>query len=849
MARFQREAEVLASLDHPNIGQIYGIEEAGQTKALVLQLIEGPTLAERIAQGAIPVEEALKIALQMAEGLEAAHEKGVIHRDLKPANIKITPEGQVKILDFGLAKALEAEVPASSLSQSPTLTNAATQAGVILGTAAYMSPEQAKGEPVDKRTDIFAFGSVLYECLTGMRAFGGDTITETIAAVLKSEPDWKALPTSIPAGVQRLLSRCTQKDPKRRLHDIADARLEIEEAWSTPHSVDSTDTAPSAAWQHLLPWTLFAVMGVAAVGMFVTRSWGPEPTSSQPSHLQIVLPEGIHLAVDTDHPTIALTPDGRQLVFVGDENGTRRLYIRDLSDPSVRPIAGTEGAASPFISPDGAWIGFFVGNTLKKVSSHGGVPVEMHTVTGIRVNRGAAWSGNDTVIYSPSMNSGLVQGSVQGELKHSFEEWAEITEPTTPYAWPNVLASGHQVLFTDNTAGAARVAVLSPSTGEIKNLVNGATYPRYSTTGHVLFARDGSLYAVPFDPQGLEVTGREQKLIDGVMSGDNGNAQFTISTNDTLAYVAGGLTPRDHELVWVDREGGTETLADVGGTFSGPRLSPDGTQLALSIEDGANLDIWLLDLMRLPALARVTSHPGEDFSPVWDPIGGRLAFASEIGEDTGELGPGLAWIEGSSEHPEQLLQTPGMGDWDFPSSWSPDGQWLAFSATRGGASEDIYLLPVGDEREPVAFLTTPASEFAGMFSPNGQWIAYVSDESGRYEVYMRPFPGPGSRIQISTKGGVEPLWSRDGRELFYREGNRMMSVSLSVGSALEVSAPETLFEGRFEYALSGGRTANYDVSLDGSRFVMVRRKNPVTPTVIQVVFNWSEQLNSLVPTE
>jgi Tol biopolymer transport system component len=354
---------------------------------------------------------------------------------------------------------------------------------------------------------------------------------------------------------------------------------------------------------------------------------------------------------------------------------------------------------------------------------------------------------------------------------------------------------------------------------------------------------------VPFDPQGLEVTGREQKLIDGVMSASNGTAQFTISTNDTLAYVAGGLTPDDYELVWVDREGGMKTIADVGPMFSGPRLSPDGTQLALSIEDGANLDIWLLDLMRLPALTRVTSHPGEDFSPVWDPIGGRLAFASEIGEDTGELGPGLAWIEGSSEDPQQLLQTPEMGDWDFPTSWSPDGQWLAFLAIRGGASGDIYLLPVDGEREPVAFLTTPATELAGMFSPNGQWIAYVSDESGRYEVYMRPFPGPGSRIQVSTNGGIEPNWSRDGRELFYREGNRMMSVSLREGSAIDLSAPEALFEGRFEYNLAGARTSNYDVSLDGSRFVMVRRKNPVTPTVIQVVFNWSEQLNSQVPNE
>ena len=848
LARFDREAKLLAQLNHPNIAAIYGFEKAEGVHFLALELVPGETLAERVAKGPLPVEEALEVCRQIAEGVEAAHEKGVIHRDLKPANVKVTPEGKVKILDFGLAKAFEEEISEGDMSQSPTLTEEMTRAGVILGTAAYMSPEQAKGKPVDKRTDVFAFGAVLYELLTGKRAFGGETITETIAAVLKSEPDWKALPTSIPAGVQRLLSRCTQKDPKRRLHHMADARLEIEEAWSIPHSVDPTDTAPLAAWQRLLPWTLATVMGITAVGMFVSQSRGPEPTSLQPFHLQIVLPEGIHLAVDTDHPTIALTPDGRQLVFVGDENGTRRLYTRDLSDPSARPIAGTEGAASLFISPDGAWIGFFVDGTLKKVSSHGGVPVEVYTVTSIDTHRGAAWSGNDTVIYAPSLNSGLYQGSVKGELKRPITEWAEITEPTAPYAWPDILPSGHHVLFTDNTAGRlddARVAVLSPSSDEIKNLVNGATYPRYSTTGHILFTRDGSLYAVPFDPQALEVTGREQKLIDGVMSADTGAAQFTISTNDILAYVAGGLTSRVHELVWVDREGGTEALVDVGGGFGSVRLSPDGTQLALSIQDGANLDIWLLDLMRLPALTRVTFHPGEDFSPVWDPIGGRLAFASEIGEDTGELGPGLAWIEGLSEPPEQLLQTPEMGDWDFPSSWSPDGQWLAFDARKGGASVGIYLLPVGGEREPVAFLTTPAREFSGMFSPNGQWIAYVSDESGRLEVYMRPFPGPGSQIQISTSGGAEPLWSRDGRELFYWEGNRMMSVSLSVGSVLDVSSPKTLFEGRFERALSGGRTANYDVSLDGSRFVMLRRRNPVTPTVIQVVFNWSEQLNSL----
>jgi Tol biopolymer transport system component len=562
-------------------------------------------------------------------------------------------------------------------------------------------------------------------------------------------------------------------------------------------------------------------------------------------HFTVALPTGVTLPMDTEHPVLALSPDGSRLVFVGEERGKRRLYMRDLAAPQSRPIAGTEGAAAPFFSPNDAWIGFFEGNTLKKVSADGGVPVAVHTVHGIGVNRGATWDAESTVVIARSVNSGLQRLSVAGDRRRPINQSTLITRGTEPYAWPEAIPGRRQVLFANNIGGHpdnARVALLSLESGDIKTLVNGGTSPRYSPTGHVLFARTGSLFAVPFDGRRGQPAGAERRLLDGVITESWGASHFAVAANGTLAYVAGDPISREHELVWVDRRGVTETLLDVGRSFFDVRLSPDGGRLAFSSPDGANYDIWVLDLARRGALSRLTSHPGEDLHPVWSPDGRRLAFASEIGEDEGELGPALAWITGPSDRPERLLRTPGAGHLEFPSSWSPDGRWLAFKAERPGALEEILLLPTSGPRKPVALFNASGNREAATFSRDGHWVAYVSDLSGRDEVYVLPFPGGEESVRISTAGGVEPVWARSGRELFYREDDKMMVVTTRGGSWTSPSTPEVLFEGRFEKTRWGAGTANYDVSPDGQRFVMVRRKNPVAPVLIHVILNWPEAL-------
>jgi Tol biopolymer transport system component len=854
LARFEREAQVLASLNHPNIAAIHGIEDGGGTRALVLEFVDGPTLADRIAKGPIPLDEALPIARQIAEALEAAHEHGIIHRDLKPANVKVRPDGVVKVLDFGLAKLVgPAEaghyVPGGDrsgrlqrdLTAAPTVTSPAimTGAGVILGTAAHMAPEQAKGRVADKRCDVWAFGCVLYEMLTGKRAFKGDDVTDVLVAVLSKEPDWSALSAGTPAAIRRLLRRCLEKDRRERLPDIGSARLEIKDTTTPPVAEVMASPAGASRGRERLAWVMMVVLLTAASGMYLWQAQRADQIEVPPAQVQVVLPPGVHIAVDTEHPALALSPDGSQLVFVGDDGGRRQLYVRDLADRDARVIPRTEGASSPFYSPDGAWIGFFDGGLLKKVPSRGGVPVAAHASTGTSVNGGATWTLNDTVIIAASPNSGLSRGSIADDRLHRIDEWTWITDNTRPYAWPHALPNGQHVIFTDNTGGRlddAHVAVLSLQSGQIQMLVNGGTNPRYSPTGHVLFARGGALYAVPFDAERAEATGPERLLLNGVMTGPRGAAQFTVTANGTLAYIAGDATPTQHELVWADRSGRTQPVLDDGRTYEDPRLSPDGTRLAFTTPDGANFDIWVRDLVR-GSNTRVTTHPGEDFEPVWSPDGTRLVFASEIDEDPQNPGPGLAWIAGFGQRPEQLLRSPGFGNWEFPLSWSPDGRWLAFAGTKGGTSRDIFLLPTAGTRQPTTFLGTAADEAGATFSPDGRWIAYVSDETGREEVYVRPFPGPGAPSTISTEGGVEPRWARSGRELFYRSGNKMMAVNIGDGSGFVASAPTTLFEGRFEMKGYGGSSANYDVSPDG-RFVMIRRKNPVIPTVVHVVFNW-----------
>ena len=462
--------------------------------------------------------------------------------------------------------------------------------------------------------------------------------------------------------------------------------------------------------------------------MAAFASWLKAPSDpGRPAQMQVALPPGVLLAVDTEHPVLALSPDGTRLVFVGEEDGVRRLYIRDLAESEAQVIAGTEDAASPFFSSDGDWIGFITEKTLKKVSLEGGVPVAVQSSTPTVTNRGFTWSTSDTVIQSMSVNGGLYLGSVAGDAIRPADEWEALTERTLATAWPHALPGGEHVLFVDGSQGSpdeTRIAVLDLESREIETLFRGGTNPKYSSTGHLLFARSESLYAVPFDPDRAELTGGERKLLDGLMAAKNGVAQFAVGGGGTLAYVTGNAELGDHELVWVDRQGSSETILDRP-LFSEPRFSPDGTGLLVTSMTGANIDVWLFDLGR-STFTRLTSHSGEDLGALWSPDGKRLALASEVAENPENEGPALAWMPSFNVTPDVLIQSPGFGNWEFPSSWSPDGKWLAYTTVRGAAQRDVWILSMEEDAEPIPFLESSARETAAMFSPDGRWIAYVS---------------------------------------------------------------------------------------------------------------------------
>jgi serine/threonine-protein kinase len=612
-----------------------------------------------------------------------------------------------------------------------------------------------------------------------------------------------------------------------------------------------TSRVPKARrrWRQPPLLTIVVAMGVVSLALFV---WGLRRGEVRPmaaAHLIVELPAGVVLPMNTEHPVLALSPDGARLAFVGEEHGTRRIYVRDLVDPVARPLAGTEGAVDVFFSPDGAWIAYFDAATIKKIAAVGGAPLAIHGATEATVNRGAAWIGSDRLVYAASSNSGLSEGSIGSEPARGYGDWAYITTNNLPYAWPAALSGGDKILFADaagDTSDASVVRVLSLPDRSVKALVNGGTNPRYSPTGHVLFARAGSLYAVAFDARRTEVSGPERKLLDGVIVEPYGAAQYAVSTNGVLAYVAGPPVTRQHELVWVDRAGHPVTLRNDGREYWFPRLSPDGTKVAVTSQTGSNFDVWILDLER-GTLQGVTTASGEDFGPVWSPDGTRLAISSEHDE---EEGPGMAWTNGPDFRLEFLLRTPGVGNWEFPTSWSPDGKWLLFTRNHADAASDVEMLASGGAHTPMPFVAEPASEKGAMFAPNGADVAYVSDVSGRDEVYVRPFPGSGAASLVSTNGGIEPVWSRNGQELFYREGDALKSVPMkrTARGTIEPGAPVTLFEGRYDRTPYGGRSANYDVSLDGQRFLMVRRKDLPQPSTIHVVLNWPDALLNHSPT-
>jgi serine/threonine protein kinase/Tol biopolymer transport system component len=838
LSRFQREAKMLASLNHPNIATIHGLEQSNGTSYLVMELVSGETLAERVKrEGAVPIEEALAICKQIAEALEAAHEKGIIHRDLKPANVKVTPEGKVKVLDFGLAKAFSDDGVSSNPSESPTLSLAATMHGVILGTAAYMSPEQARGKAVDKRTDIWAFGCVLYELLTGQQAFGGEDITEILAAVVKTEPDWQAFPAATPVKIRDLMQRCLQKDRRQRFHDAADVRIEIEEALAAPLMTSPVAAIPRRTFRLWALMSGLACLIIAVITSIVTWNLKPSaPATPNPvTRLTVALPPGRELAL-VNSPPVAFSPDGRQLVYEGrNGGGALQLYLRFMDSLEGKPISGTEGASMPFFSPDGQWVGFFAEGKLKKVTITGGSSLVLCDAPN---PRGGSWAPNDTVFFSAGPLQTLWQVSAKGGTAQVLTK-LDRQKGEISHRWPQILPGGKAVLFTVWTGPGAderQVQLQILGSGERRVLVEGGHTGYYVGTGHLVYSRQGTLVAVPFDLARLEVGSSAPVAIAEGIKDVNEGAQYTISGNGSLAYVPGDYQS-DSRLIWVDRSGKLEPLAAPPRPYSYPRISPDGQRVAVEIY-GAKIEIWLYNFAR-GTLVRLTPE-GSSQAPTWAPDGKRLAYrATRAGSRN------ILWRSVDGTGAEERLTT-GEGN-QTPNSWSPDGKMLAYDEL-GTAGIGVSVLSIEGERKARPFLQTRFSEEAPVFSPNGRWLAYVSNESGRNEIYVRPFPGPGEKFPISTEGGTEPLWARNGRELFYRsvDTDKMMAIEVQTEPSFRASAPRVLFQGRFAGAID--QHAGYDISPDGQRFLMLKaNEQSQAPAQINVVLNWFEELKQKVP--
>ena len=880
LARFQREAEVLAALNHPNIAAIYGLEKTPDLTALVMELVDGDDLSALISRGPISLTEALPIARQIADALEAAHEQGIIHRDLKPANIKVRADGTVKVLDFGLAKAMEpAGVSSTDAMNSPTLTNRATQMGMILGTAAYMAPEQARGRAVDRRADVWAFGIVLYEMLTGRRAFDGEDISITLASVLKEDVSWKALPADLPVPIRRLLRRCLEKDPRRRLSSIGDARLELDEALSPVDrdgkGVAASTSAPAAAavvipvWRRPLPYAIASVVFALLFASALFMAGAPEQAAPAPRRLLASIGADTSLLTDRG-PGAILSPDGTTLVFCAQLANQTQLFIRKLDQLKAAPLAGTGGAVYPFFSPDGKWVAFFAGGQLKKVAVTGGAPVK---VADSEIGRGGTWADDDTIVFSPgtALNTVLHRVPAAGGKPVVF---GTLNAGAVTQRWPQALPGAKAVLYTEHSAvvgfdGANIVAAPISAdplakAGPSKVVVPRAYYGRYVPSGlgspkrdereggHLLYIQQGTLFAVPFDPVRLETTGQAVPAIEGLMSStSSGGAQVDVSREGTVAYLEGPVTNSiANPIDWITRDGKTSVLRKEVSDWQDPRFSPDGQKIALAMFDGKQRNIWVYDWAR-DNLTQLTFEAGTDVVPVWTPDSKRIVFASDRAKPGGSKNLYVVNTDGTGEV-TRLTDSP---DDERPASWHPSGKFLAFSANRAG-NRDLMMLPMETDAakgwtvgKPTVFLGTPAQEVAPMFSPDGRFIAYFSTEGGgtSFDVYVRPFQGPGSKWRVSTEGGAWPRWSAKTNELLFQSQSTQLWFApfRMVGDAFLPDKPQLWSATNFR---TMGAASPYDLHPDGKRVAAAadQAQNMVQNHVV-LMSNFFEYLRTIAP--
>ena len=815
LARLRREARALAALNHPNIATLHGLEEFGGSCGLVMELIGGETLASILRRRRLKLDEAFRMAAQIAAALEAAHEQGVIHRDLKPANIKVTADGTVKVLDFGLAKTSEDDSRDSTLM---------TAAGAVLGTAPYMSPEQTRGEDVDRRTDVWAFGCVLYEMLTGTLAFNGASRTEIAVAILEKNLDWSALPPQTPLSIRRLLRRCLEKDRHRRYRDIGDARLELEDAIGADRPSDAP-AAAGALHLHRKPgwqYSIALVLGGAVLGALAAMAWprnAGSPIGASEARFSITLPDDERLAA-TELGGLAIGPDGRIVVYVAARGATTHLMLRNLDGGAVRPLQGTFGAMSPFFSPDGEWIGFFADGRLKKVPVAGGTPV---AICDAPDGLGGTWSASGTIVFASATGAPLQKVSANGGTPARATE-LDVSRGEFSHRWPEFLPDGDTVLFTVGTVGEwdeAEIAAQSLRSGTRTTILKGGTNPRYFASGHLMYAHDGAIWAVLFDPRRLTMHGTAARVLEGVATSADGAAQFSVSNAGTTVYHP-SVPVSSRRLVVVDGRAQTP-LAAAPHAYVTPRVSPDGTRVLLGVSDSAE-HVWSYDLND-GTLTQLTFEAANR-SPIWSADGKRVTFASN------RNGPlNLFVVPATGDGPAERLTTADA--LQLAGSWSPDGEVLALMEQHPTTGRDVWLLRSNGERTAVA--NSAADESAPRISPDGRWLAYVSNESGPPQVYVRAMSGSPPR-KLSPSSGSEPVWRPDSGAVYFRSEGKLLVVPIAGGT------PRVVFEGNAEPGSFDA--AGYDV-IGANRFLMITSTAAGSaPSELRMILNWRPAIPS-----